>query len=1292
MKSQRCFLFFPRSASRLVPLLPAIPVVACILLLFLALFPDARAQTSIGLSPAFTTFSDDTDFSYGVAWGDVDGDGDLDLAIGNRANDLRNKLYINESGMLQPVAAWNSGHLSDVTASVAWGDMDGDGDLDLAISNAYAPPARVFRNVGGFLQTNATWTSADTGGAKSAVWGDVNGDGHLDLAVGCRAYLNTGTGTLQTSTSWIPTDGCSGEDVAVAWGDMDGDGDLDLVAGIRGDTADVRVYLNVAGALQTTAAWYSTDGGGAWTVAWGDADGDGDLDLAAGNNGTHNGIDRVFLNEGGMLNSTPAWVGDAPGATYYVAWGDVDTDGDLDLAVGRKDTNLLYLNVDGELQNPAIWLSCDESDTNSIAWGDVDGDSDIDLATANASVLNLLYMNQSIGMQPAAKWTASSCVSASSVAWGDVDGDGDLDLAVGCHAAGETHHDRVYLNTGGWLQTAPSWTSSESRNTSSLAWGDVDGDGDLDLAAGTVSGRNRVYLNQNEGLENTASWTSNDSVSTWSLAWGDVDGDGDLDLAAGNEGQNRLYLNDNGALQRSAAWTSADSDRTEGVVWGDVDGDGDLDLAAGNWFAANRVYLNVGGMLQRAAAWTSSDADFTDSVAWGDVDGDGDLDLAAGNHWRFNKVYLNHDGALERAASWSSYDDDATRSIAWGDVDGDGDLDLAAGNSNGDPDRIYLNESGVLQAGSAWPSADTVWTYGIAWGDMDGDGNLDLAAAGNGGARVYVNRRPASPLYPGRTMAIALDLNSEPMQTFSQTVTTPAFAPANFHALAGVRADGTIPITFTLYDSGLAPISVRGYYSLDGGGRWSEAIATNDTMTSGLASGCLTRATPSLAVPPTDVVSSTLQMSNESQIYDLEVSLTISHTQPSQLQAALQTPWPSPTGTAVLLFAGAGGSGQGFRSITLGDQYARSIAETAGATTTVSGVYRPLAPLSALRGAPLDIPLTLVITNAGAGTGTLEAWSLKSLGGTGVYTWDVFHSGFFGQSDNVVFRLLAYPVVAKSGALGSYRYPNALPGPYQWPYAAATTFPFRVRGTQVRVYSGTVAPGHEVADALVYRLPAGQSTGGFPMSDHAGRPFRTDGNGYLQGRGAIAISDTLVALLPISATESYTLYYTSAAPTPTGLEPYTVDALGVQTLAVSSTHPLILFDLDVSLEWDARNDALFMSQLEYNLQRTSALLYDWTDGQAALGRVTVYHDRDHWNDAHVRLYATNRLRPNAAQGGIVSEVISDTDVPTLTYAPGQVHIGAVWNRYGEPGGGLGEAGPRAGPLRPVPGRQLPGAG
>ena len=119
--------------------------------------------------------------SWHLAWGDYYMDGDLDVAVANGSwtGDEANRLYENDGGVLTSV--WTTPEVES-SYSVAWGDWDDDGDLDLAVGGGYGVPSRVYENDGGAL--TLAWTSDETFQLAHAVWADWNGDGLLDLATG----------------------------------------------------------------------------------------------------------------------------------------------------------------------------------------------------------------------------------------------------------------------------------------------------------------------------------------------------------------------------------------------------------------------------------------------------------------------------------------------------------------------------------------------------------------------------------------------------------------------------------------------------------------------------------------------------------------------------------------------------------------------------------------------------------------------------------------------------------------------------------------------------------------------------------------------------------------------------------------------------------------------------------------------------------------------------------------------------------------------------------------------------
>jgi hypothetical protein len=682
-----------------------------------------------------------------VAFGDVDLDGDLDLACADKLRtDPGCLLFKNAGGRFGAGPDWAGINTNGI--DVALGDIDGDGLLDLACANDGDLNA-IYRNIGGTFEPAPSWVAEVARRTFAIALGDMDGDGDLDLVTGNVAAKDELHRNDGGSFRRVWQSGPVYDTADIALGDVNGDGRLDLVCASGNITNPCALYLNVGGdSVLAAAPSWTSDPSQTNGVALGDLDGDGDLDLVLGNNRGFRNI--VFWNDGTSFAGHDSLPGIADERTESVALGDMDDDGDLDLLVGNlpaADRDKIYRNDGGVFAPAPIWCS-DSTDVvvSKTVVADIDGDGDLDPIFAGNRVT--VYRNTVAPYSPVAEAIPEIVDAALGLKLADVDADGDLDVVLG--NAGPSS---LYRNDRD-LGLARIWESSAASPNPGVAVGDVDLDGGLDLAFGGP-GPETLYLRRSDTGEVPVepSWTSALSDSTSSIALGDVNRDGILDLVSGNlDLPNRLYLGNGESFEQTPSWQAQLPSRTRAVALGDLDSDGDLDLVCGN-AGPNTFYLNHGGTLEGTPSWRASTSDNTQALALGDFNGDSRLDLACGNHEVINTIYLNRGGSTIFPVDFDlrTLFSARTVDVMLADADRDGDLDFF--NANLGLSELNLNDLGLLELLPAWTAITTPTSMAI--GDIDQDGDPDAIMVNTLGAQTELFRSRKSPPFKGSSKNVA---------------------------------------------------------------------------------------------------------------------------------------------------------------------------------------------------------------------------------------------------------------------------------------------------------------------------------------------------------------------------------------------------------------------------------------------------------------------------------------------------------------------------------------------------------
>jgi hypothetical protein len=633
----------------------------------LAVVNEADNTVSILLGKPDGTFAAQVTYPTGTAptavvTGDFNGDGNLDLAVANgncvsgSCNDGTVSILLgNGDGSFRTHVDYATG--TDPSA-VAAGDFNGDGKLDLAVTNAQDNTVSVLLGNGdGTLRTQVVYATAS--GPQSVIVADFNGDHKLDLAVGgsgVSVLLGNGDGTFQKQ---LVSPG--GSPLAAA--DFNLDGKLDLFAG--GDI----LLSNGEGTFVLQATTYS-NGVAAAAV---DLNGDGKPDLViAQSSATYSGdsVSVLLGNGDGTFVGTGAYGGivqyaEVPYPTDILVT-DVNGDGKFDLVVAGSACVVFSCSTPGTVSillgfgdGTFVGGVHDPGPTFPLIVADFNGDGKPDIAAEytpieapDVTILAVFLGNgdgnfaQGGGMllNPSCNGGGPpECIGP--FAAGDFNGDGKADIALACYDYCPPGTVVVFIGNGdGNFQPPVEYPlGSQPAN---VAVGDFNGDGKPDLAL-SIPGLNTISILLNNGDGTFQAHVDYPTGAVpGAIAIGDFNGDGKLDvITATSTGFSLLPGKGDGTFGTHLDYPIAGGGTS--LSAGDFNGDGKLDLAVGSG-NSSQVFILLGngnGTFQTPVGYATGTAPGQNITS--DFNGDGKPDLLIGSNYIATILLGNGDGSFQ---------------------------------------------------------------------------------------------------------------------------------------------------------------------------------------------------------------------------------------------------------------------------------------------------------------------------------------------------------------------------------------------------------------------------------------------------------------------------------------------------------------------------------------------------------------------------------------------------------------------------------------------------------------------
>jgi PKD repeat protein len=742
-------------------------------------------------------------FISSVGWADFDNDGDLDILItgtttGNTL-DAISKIFRNDNGIFNEVS---SGLPGVYLSSVAMGDQDRDGDIDILITGMQTTGERIsaiYNNNGNGTFTKLPGTTFIPVCYGSASFGDYDNDGFLDVLITgqtatfnriAKVYHNNGDGTFTEQTN-ILLQGVSYS--SGAWADFNSDGFLDII--YSGEDAGfspiAKIYQNNRNGTFTELTGAALLGAKKGSVVCGDYDNDGDIDVFITGERNNTPITKVFTNNGNGTFSENTSISLTGLTESSLGLSDYDNDGDLDLLLTGFDKpgniySKIYKNNAATANiKPGIPLNITyeiDKTTATLRWDKVTGDE---------TPSNALSYNLRIGLAA----TTTELVSP------QADNSGIRKVA----AIGNAQFNNKFIFKN--LRWNTTYYSSVQAIDNSYMGGDFSSPVSFNITplqptrlVGTNLSTTSILLKWNRGngdrcilfaKEGTSALSSPVNNTTYfaNPAYGDgspigstgwyciYKGEADSVILTGLspekdytihaiefQGQtgSELYAttinlsNDNLGVFSSGIFTVLSGTSLPGlrystVAWGDYNNDGYLDiLLTGRDIGGNdlsKVFKNNGDNTFTEQTGIVLPGVESGSSAWGDYNNDDLLDILITGYspslGTISRIYKNNGDNTFSEQTGIVLTGVSYSSAAWADYDNDGDLDiLITGNNTvaGPVSKIYRNDGNNTFTEQTNIRLAGVKQSSVAWGDYDNDGWLDILLTGLNSAGSNISK------------------------------------------------------------------------------------------------------------------------------------------------------------------------------------------------------------------------------------------------------------------------------------------------------------------------------------------------------------------------------------------------------------------------------------------------------------------------------------------------------------------------------------------------------------------------